>query len=356
MNILYIGYPNSIHDTKWMTWFSDKESNNCYLLIRENLLPAKKIKNIKLLGGISDYSIFKRWKNKKSKSLIQSVIQNYKIDLVHIFYAEPNVLWAKVINIPIVLTTRGSDVLVGINKFHNHKDLKHKTITNQYRIALEKCSSIISTSQKQIDVLNSLFKLNCDTQVIRTGIDISNIKIPKLQKDIIFFPRNMQPLYNHELALKAISKLPMEVQKKYVFVFINKNSTNTKYVKKIQNIIDSLTSLNIRFENSLNVSDYFEILSKSEMVIMTPNSDGSPVSGMETLAARSKLVLPDLDYDRDLYDMANFYEPNNLDSLLSTILTTLNSNKEKRDSSFLDKVDRNIEMTKVETIYKNIVT
>jgi len=356
MNILYIGYPNSIHDTKWMTWFSDKESNNCYLLIRETLLPAKKNNNIKLLGGISDYSIFKRWKNKKSKSLIQNVIQNYKIDLVHIFYAEPNVLWAKEINIPIVLTTRGSDVLVGLNKFHSHKGLKYKTITNQYQIAIEKCSSIISTSQKQIDVLNQLFTINCDAQVIRTGINVSHIKAPKLQKNIIFFPRNMQPLYNHELALKAISKLPIEVQQKYIFVFINKNSTNTKYVNKIQNIIDSLTSLNIRFENSLNASDYFELLSRSELVIMTPDSDGSPVSGMEALAAQSKLILPKLDYDKDLLEMAHFYEPNNFDSLLSTILTTLNSNKEKRDTSFLDKVDRNIEMTKVETIYKNIVT
>ena len=356
MNILYIGYPNSIHDTKWMTWFSDNESYNCYLLIRAPHLPAKKTHNIKLLGGISDYSIFKRWTNKKSKTLIQDAIKNYKIDLVHIFYAEPNVLWAKVINIPIVLTTRGSDVLIGLNNFANNKGLKYNLITKQYQTALKKCYSIISTSQKQIDVLNQLFTLNCDTQVIRTGINVSHIKTPKQEKNFIFFPRNMQPLYNHELALKAISKLPIDIQNKYEFVFVDKDSTNITYVNKIQNSMDSLSNLNIRFENSLNAADYFDILSRSEMVIMTPKSDGSPVTGMEALAAHSKLVLPNLGYDKDLYEMANFYEPSNLDSLLSTILSTLKSTQEKKDNSFLNKVDRNIEMTKVETIYKNIIT
>jgi len=356
MNILYIGDPNSIHDIKWMSWFSEQKKNNCSLLARDSHLPAKKIKNIKLLGGISDYSIFKPWKNKKSKTLIQDAIKNNKIDLVHIFYAEPNLLWTKVINTPIILTTRGSDILVGLNKFSNHKNLKYKIITNQYRIALEKCSSIISTSQKQIDVLNQLCTLNCDVQIIRTGINVSHIKAPKQHKNTIFFPRNMHPLYNHELALKAISKLPIEVQKKYEFVFVNKNSANSQYVNKIQKLIDNLTDLNIRFENSLNTTDYFELLSSSELVIMTPNSDGSPVSGMEALAAQSKLILPKLGYDKDLFEMANFYKPNNLDSLTSIILTTLSSNQKIREDSYINKVDRNIEMTKVGILYKKIIT
>lgn len=354
MNILFIGNPNSIHDVKWMSWFAEQENNNCYVLVRESHLPVKKIENIKLLGSLTDYSIFKPWKNKKSKTLIQSTLQNKKIDLVHIFYAEPNLLWAKVINSPLILTTRGSDVLIGLNYFSNSSGLKYKIITKAYQAALKKCSSIISTSQKQIDVLNQLFTLTCDTQVIRTGINVSHIKAPKQQKDIIFFPRNMQPLYNHELALKALSKLPIEIQQKYEFVFVDKNSTNTTYVNKIQNSMNSLTDLNIRFEDSMNASDYFEILSRSEVVIMTPNSDGSPVSGMETLAAQSKLILPDLAYDKDLYEMANFYEPNNLESLLNTILLTLESNQIKNDTSLLDKVDRSIEMGKVEIIYNTI--
>jgi len=337
-----------------MSWFSDQEKNNCFLLVRDFHLPAKKIKNIKLLGGISDYSIFKRWTNKKSKILIQDVIKNNKIDIVHIFYAEPNLLWAKVINIPLILTTRGSDVLIGLNYFSKSKRLKYKIITKQYQNALKKCHSIISTSQKQLDVLNQLFTITCDTQVVRTGINVSHIKVPKQEKNIIFFPRNMQPLYNHELALKVLSKLPVEIQQKYEFVFVDKNSTNTTYINKIQNSMNALTDLNIRFEDSLNASDYFEILSRSEVVIMTPNSDGSPVSGMEALAAQSKLILPDLGYDKDLYEMANLYKPNNLESLLNTILLTLESNQIKNDTSFLDKVDRNIEMTKVLDIYNSI--
>ncbi len=60
-NILYIADPNSIHDIKWITWFSSKDEYNCYVIKRESMVIITP-NNINLIGSLSDYSIFQPWK------------------------------------------------------------------------------------------------------------------------------------------------------------------------------------------------------------------------------------------------------------------------------------------------------
>lgn len=356
MNILFLADPNSIHDIKWMKWFSEKNEYSVYLLARKLHLPAKKLNNIEFLGSVEDYSVFKPWKNKEGKNKIEDIIFNKKIDLVHIYYAEPNLLWANQINIPVVLTTRGSDVLVGLKQFVYTNGFKNKIILKQYQKAINKCKSVISTSQKQIEFLTKNFNLNCDSLIVRTGVDIENIEPLQDNRKIILFPRNMQPIYNHEFALRVIKQLPKYILDDYKFVFVNKDSSNINYVSKIEKIISDLNNVDILFLDALKGVEYYQMIAKSKLVVMTPNSDGAPVSAMETIATGVKLILPDLDYDVDLFRSAYFYSRNNEMSLLNTIIEVLEKDREEViNEGYKTKVDRANEMKKVEMIYNNVL-
>lgn len=101
----------------------------------------------------------------------------------------------------------------------------------------------------------------------------------------------------------------------------------------------------------MEADQYFDVLSKSAVVVMTPKSDGAPVSGMEALASQSKLVLPNLNYDHDLYEGAFYYEASNSDACRDAILKALDTSSEFK-SDYLDRVNRDFQMEKVRAIYE----
>jgi len=226
-----------------------------------------------------------------------------------------------------------------------------------YQKAFLKCNAIVSTSQKQLDFLTTNFLIKAKCHVVRTGVDIDNIQPLAKNRDIVLFPRNMQPLYNHELAIKALLNLPKKCIETHEFVFVNKNSSNLAYVSKIKTLIENTKLKNIRFIDSLKGIDYYNMLAQSKLVVMTPSSDGAPVSAMETIATGVPIVLPDLDYDTDLFNTAYFYEKNNELALTNAILKGLKTTTSIVNlQNYKTKIDRKIEMKKIEVVYHEILS
>lgn len=338
-----------------MRWFNDRPEFEAYVACRECHVKSANSSAIPVVDSISDYSIFKPWTNRKSKKKLAQWITDKKIDLVHVLYAEPNILWASELSklAPVVCTSRGSDVLVGIRQFVENKSAKNSKITKAYQKAFDACQAIISTSSSQANYLKAHFKIGDKSHIIRTGFDTNLLKEPEEERQTILFSRNMQPLYNHELALDAITKLPPEFSNKWEFIFVNKDSDNAEYVSQIEKRINELTNFKINFMNSLNSVEYFETLSKSKIVVMTPKSDGAPVSAMEALAAQCNLILPDLDYDQDLFSNAIYFEQSNANDLANKIIEASTANSKTSDS-YLDLVDRNKQMSILKEIYERI--
>jgi len=339
-----------------MTWFSEKEQYNCHLICRPDHVTKNLPNSIQFHGSIQDFSIFKPWKNIAGRVKVRDLVYQYDIDIIHIFYAEPNALWVSSFPkyIPIILTTRGSDVLVGLKHFISRPGIKYKILKWSYQKALNRINVITSTSNLQSEFLMSNFNLTTNPEIIRTGIETSRIQPEKKSKKIIFFPRNMKPIYDHELALQAIEMLPEEIKLNYEFVFVNKDSQDQDYVHIIEEQMAVLHMDNISFNDSLKQEAYFEILASAALVVMTPKSDGSPVSGMEAIAAGAKLILPNLNYDSDLFDLAYFYQSGQASELCQTIQNALKETTKKITSDYQLKVDRNLEMQKIDHLYDTL--
>ncbi len=369
MNILFLADPNSIHDIKWITYFSSKYG--CYLISREspNHKPDKKLGefNINYVGSIKDYSTLKFWKNGLEAKKLKKVIQLYKIDVFHILYTEPNILWAiykPKFKIPIIASNRGSDILVTINNTFKSKSLLNYFVSKNYKKAFSQCNYITCTSNSQLNTVNAL-KLSKQVTLIRTGVDLQAIDrlskaevIKGIQKPYVVFPRNMRPVYNHELALKAIKKLPESIKSKYEWVFIDANSSDIEYVTKIKSIIGSIKDTKIHFFYKLTQDALFPLLKNASLAIMTNLSDGSPVSAMEIMYLKTPLLLSPLNYDQAIFSKIITFKEFNSTSVANSIKTMLFQPKEEGLSNIKELIkttcDRNDEMEKLNMLYQTL--
>lgn len=378
MNILYIADPASIHDIKWMRFFT--QEHQCFFIVREHHdreTPPEKYQeleeryNLKFVGAIHDFSIRKYSQTRATSRQIQSLIQKHNIDLFHILYAEPNALWGifkKQYNLPMVLTTRGTDVLKTIPSFFGKWHPIKWLSAHWYKKAFRNMDYIVGTSTRQMKSVQTLSNRTERLAVIRTGVDVD-----KIQKDTsafqlevlegrkyVFFPRAMRPIYQQELAVKAIGLLPQAITENYSFVFVDKKSRDKAYVSQVQIEMDKYSNVDFLWLEHLDQMTLFETYKNASLVVMTPMSDGTPVTAIEAMLCKIPLLLPPLEYDKDLFGKGVAYFEDWKATSLASKMQEILSEKQFLDVDLAYKnasnlADRKKEMTRLGEIYQSLL-
>ena len=386
MNILYLNDPSCVHSLKWITYFSNqKENYTCHIigqqlqdkiLTQTNLDKLKK-SNMIYLPPIADFSVTKFTRTIKEFKRLKQVIKEHKIDLVHVMFAEPNALWAlgkKYFNIPMVLTTRGTDVLVTIPQLIEKKHPFNKLLSILFRKAFSNFDYISSTSLKQQkSVLKILGNNNVANGVLRTGVYMDKILTENgtsfldalRNKKYLFFPRYMNTLYNHDFSLDAIQLLPPNIKKEYTMVFIDANGRAVGYIGDIKKRMSNMKDVNFLFLEEIPQATIFELTRNASIVIMNPKSDGTPVSAIESMAVETPVILGPLDYDQDIFNRDTIWRLNewSASELTDTIVEILEKTPseviEKKllnaKATVLEKADTMKEVQKIEKIYHQLV-
>lgn len=349
-NILFLSIPGSVHDQKWMSPVALDPQTSCYFIGVDHQRPLVNFttkdwlnqNQITLLGTLAPFSIRHLFRTIQQLWWLRRVIVRHHIHQIHIFYAEPHALWALVAlihKIPISLTTRGTDVLRGLKTtFESKMPFNRWLVAPLYRLAFRKIKAITATSQRQQAGLKEI-GVSAPISIIRTGVDLAWLSSFTSQKHpkspnlpYVFFPRLMKPLYNHEFALSALAKLAPEIRSKYAWVFINSDTQNTSYLNRIQSLMNHAGD-NIFWLPQQTQAEMMQLYAQASAVVMTPLSDGSPVSAMEAMAFGKPLILGPLPYDDDLFHPSWVYRLNSWDydefnSLLEEALT-LDTKSEK---------------------------
>ncbi|WP_041329776.1 glycosyltransferase family 4 protein [Saprospira grandis] len=319
MNILYLADPGLIHDLKWMRFFT--KDHPCFVVSRAHHqahLQSPQWKQflaeeqVEYLGQIEDFSIRHFFRSRQEMNKLAGWIKEHKIDLLHLFYAEPNALWAyfrKSLGVKIVLTSRGTDVLQTIPQFFQAGGWKNGLIRHFYGRAFGQLDQIVSTSLRQAQSIEQYFpQVQKEIAIIRTGVDVDLFEAPQPQalpkelkgKQFVFFPRAMRPLYQHELAIAAIELLPKSILDQYQFVFVNKDGKEQAYLDKIAQLMQTGQANYIWLPN-LDQKALWQTYKSASLVVMTPKSDGTPVTAIEAMLSKTPLILPPLAYDEDLF-------------------------------------------------------
>jgi hypothetical protein len=380
-NILFIGNPNSIHDIKWISYFSNKPNQyKTYLIyekqIKIDIYQLKKElneKNIILLDPISSFSLIRSFSTIHSLISINKIIKKFNVDIIHILFATPHAFWGLFLKNPFIITTRGSDILKVIPSLKSEKGIKKiyfEILFYILKFNFKKANVITSTSEFQIENINKLFSVK--SQLIKTGIDFDQIQ-KEQDKDLlhssikgkkyIFSPRFFSPIYNINLQIEAIKYFKKEIINEYVFVFIKGENYDSDYALKIEKKLNSLSdSLKINYVilNFLSQEEMWCYFQNTSLTIMTPISDGTPNSALEAMASKSPLIISDLPHlDNKLFSNTCIKFKGNDPEILAKIIekTILNY-----PIDFLDKALINVEkygnriteMKKMESLYESI--
>lgn len=319
MNVLFHAHlhPKS-HNLKWIFHLTQKHNIKSYVIctkrefqsINQEHVDFIESKGVKVLPPINFYSTKNIFRTYSDSRILKKYVKQYQIDYLHVMYAEPTALWGRWKNqlgCKVILTTRGTDILKTIPFFFKKKDLLSRIIQWEYKKAFRSISAITCTSKSQQDEVEKISD-NRAIYLVRTGVDIETISNSNLdmktklgiKKDIILMPRSMQPLYNHEFTLEAISKMDPKKLESYAFVFVNADTKNQGYLKQLKEQASKINA-EIHFCPNFNPEEIYSLYKQSDLVVMNPISDGTAVSAMETMAAGAPLIMPPLAYDKAVF-------------------------------------------------------
>lgn len=322
MTIAYIANPNSVHDAKWINFFSEKYT----VLVLSSL---EKDPNAPLKESIPVYRIFpgfypyRNWRQKKNViRAFKKIIQEQKVDIIHSMYAYPNAIWANEAGFKNhIVTTRGSDMLIDYQNFSKpalRHWLPYSIIKRKMKNALQRATFITSTSTKQQEVLRAFIIESDKLKLIRTGVDYSYFqdKYDSLERTTSTFSilsvRGMTALYNIDLIVDAF-QLFLEKSSVKADLFLANYPSDPDYLQQIQ--------LKIK---KLHLEEYVQILPQltqdamiqqyknSDLVISIPSSDGTPVSLIECMMLRKPILMNAGNYDSNLFNNETIWQ---LDSI-----------------------------------------
>lgn len=380
LKILYIANGNSIHDLKWISYFSEQvEKYYCYLLCdtlcelsaeTKIAIANSSIQLVKQINPISIKSPVKTWKAiRQYKRLVKDI----EPDVIHVLFATPNALWLNFSLTPSIITMRGSDILLVIPALLNQVGIKSSYFTflfRQFKKAFLKANLVTGTSFPQIEKATELFN-GANLTLVRTGVEVEKINridrnelIPDFlkEKEFVFSPRFMAPIYNIEFQLDAISKLDQKFIDRFTFVFIRGKQFDEEYyqvqLKKLNQLKEDI-NLSFHVIDYLDQQSMWMFLKKASLCLMTPISDGTPNSALEAMAAKCPLVISNLNYDKDLFENScvklNSFEVEELVNVMELALTHYDlALLERAYQRVLAQGNRTVEMEKMVHVYKSI--
>ena len=376
-NILYIADPNSIHDFKWISFFSQKDNFNCFLIGEKgtyanlNVDQKNNLKSvgINLLSPIDDFSFTSPVKTLKAILSLRRMIKEHEIDTVHALFGSPQPIWFNFLpsKMKLLITNRGSDVLVLIKGLYdNRAKMLNNLLYKLIKRGFQKSTYVTCTSSKQIDYLKvDVLKPSTDIKLIKTGVDVNRIKKHDLpcelnitaDKKVVFSIRYIGEVYNMDYQLEAIKKLPKETLDNTQFVFVRGNSCGDNLFNQFKSELDQVNGLNYYIEHSLNQDEVWSLIKRSDLIYMVPKSDGTPNSALEAMASEKPFVMGDLDYNKELFaDVCLIADLSNPQSLSDKIEEGLNNYSEKLIQNGLEKVtkfgSRDAEMNKLLKLYQ----
>lgn len=374
--ILYIGDPSSVHDIKWVSYFSTRSDFEAYFLVQEHemhLITSERKKlfdelNIVVEGPIKSYSLWRFWENRTSFGKIKEVIAKRQIDIVHPLFATPFSLWTRGLPVPSIITSRGSDihvVLAELGKGSFLQRIHGGLLLKRFRSAFQNAAAITCTSQGQLNRINAVFETDLSGEIIRTGVNVEEIdqlepklKLPSIfnGKKIIFLPRYIRPIYRTELQLQAVMEIPDHLRPQVALVLIKGNRTSDAYMQKTERLLKACGLPHHIFE-SLTQREMWSMFKLSSLAIMTPRTDGTPNSALEGMAAKCPLILGSFKYDQDLFS-ENFCHRMTTESVgeLTELITESLQNypQEKIDLAFENvskRGNRPVEMERLRKLY-----
>lgn len=286
LKILYIGWANHVHFQRWVEYFA-AAGHGAWVL---PCAPGE-VKGARILPFITSN---KRTSFQKIELKFYSVLLRF--DLVHVHWAGfaylPFIADLK----PYVVTAWGSDIYKISDYDAESQDRIKKSLKHAALVTVD--------SEDQKVALVNMGVAASNVKVVQWGVDTTVFK-PCLKdnalarqlgvagRPVIYSPRNLAPIYNNDVILRAIKEL---INKFPDVILVQKHYNCSQ--DKIDEFLAIAEQLGIRKNVMLlGNMDYEQlpmIYSLADAVVSVPSSDGTPMSVLEAMSCGVVPVVSDL--------------------------------------------------------------
>ena len=238
--------------------------------------------------------------DRKALKKIKEIIAEYKPDIVHTHASKAGALGRKAaldMKVPIVVHT-----------FHGHVFHSYfgKVKTELYKLIerklAQKSSGIIAISDLQKNELVNTYKIVTENKVnvIPLGFDLQkfNQNLSEKRKNVrekfgvtddqvaVAIIGRLAPIKNHSLFLETVALIQKETEKKLVFFIVGDGELREEIAQKVIEL--SKKGVDIRMTSW--IKDINEFNAGMDIICLTSNNEGTPVSIIEAQASQVPVV------------------------------------------------------------------
>ena len=238
--------------------------------------------------------------DRKALRRIKEIIAEFKPDIVHTHASKAGALGRKAaidMNVPVVVHTFHGHVFhsyfgkvkTELYKFIERKlahkstgiiaisDLQKKELVNTYQIARESKVKVIPLG---FDLQKFNLNLSAKRKIVREKFQIGENQVA------IAIVGRLAPIKNHSLFLESVDLLHGQTEKKLVFFIVGDGELRDVIAQKVS----ELTKKGVDIRMTSWIKDINEFNAGMDIICLTSNNEGTPVSIIEAQASQVTVV------------------------------------------------------------------
>jgi hypothetical protein len=236
------------------------------------------------------------------------------------------------------------------------------------RLSFKNAFAITGTSSHLIRNVKKISS-NKNVQLIRTGINlqfIDEIYKENSHSEVIniLSPRSMLDGFNIEVILSSFQRLIKKYQDKEIHLHLIDGFNNTISNNLKEFVIKNKIEQKVFFYPFLDYKNLISLYRKIDIVIMIPDSDGTPNSGIESMYLKKILIVGNSKYDNNIFNKNTCWQIKNnstedLFNVLSGIIelpkTDISHKLSFAKETIVKQANIKDQLKKVNLIYSKII-
>jgi glycosyltransferase involved in cell wall biosynthesis len=294
LRIAFWADPNETHTRRWAGWFAARGHEVVLIVspeveVRPGLPDGIEVAVWPPYGG----GPFKPFRYVAAARVMRRLVAEIGPDVTHAHYLSSYswLAWLSGFR-PYGVTTWGSDI---------YYDL---TLGRRYtafgRLALRGASFVTADSR---DLLRATIAAGARperTALVQWGVEVARFADAATDRlrtslgldgrRVVFSPRTIMPLYNHDVVLRALCRLPADVH-----LLMSARAAYPDELARIEGLIDELDLADrVTILPGIAYPDMAAHHRLADVVVSVPKTDGTPVTMWEAMAAGVPMVASDI--------------------------------------------------------------
>jgi glycosyltransferase involved in cell wall biosynthesis len=336
MRICYLADGRYVHAHRWLRFFSERGHQTSlvsFAPVQSAHVEAIENAGGRYLGELDGLHLKRFWRTTGQIARLKKLFRDEKIDIAHSHFLGVNSWYAALSGFhPNVVTVMGGDILG--EDWRPGPDIRERWLTP---FALRNADLITCWSSKLTKVVKRYSRPETPIEVIHGGVDLrrfgpgpaprdlrDELKIPAEAK-IVLSPRLMKPLYNLDKIALAAREIWTQVPNAFFLFAVSADDKNLDYERKVRGILGD--DERVRFLDGISHERMADFYRLADVTISIPDSDGTPLSVLESLACGTPVIVSDIpNYDPDYIEAEKtvlMSEPDDIQSIVSALTRML---------------------------------